>query len=133
MVERARERLAERGGRVRLWEGDVTKIDAEDASYDAVFDFGIIHHVPCWREALAEIYRVLRPGCRFYAEEVFAPFIHHPLWRRLLEHPAEDRFDHDGFRDALVEAGFHVVNTRTLGRGFGWFVADRPERPTPHP
>ena len=35
-----------------------------------MFDFGIIHHVPQWRRALAEVARVLKPGGRFYAEEV---------------------------------------------------------------
>src|SRR5262245_47385594 len=44
MVDLARERLASRGDRVRLWTGDAASIDAPDGSYDAVFDFGIIHH-----------------------------------------------------------------------------------------
>jgi hypothetical protein len=81
--------------------------------------------VPRWRDALVEIHRVLRQGGRLYAEEVFAPFLQHPLWSRLLEHPGEDRFDHDDFQKALEEAGFQVIDTRRLGRGFGWFVADR--------
>jgi len=125
MVALARERLGSRGDRVRLWVGDVTRIDAPDASYDAVFDFGIVHHVVRWRDALAEIRRVLRPGGRFYAEEVLAEFIHHPLWRRLLDHPMEDRFDHDAFAGALVETGFDLIATRSFRRDFGWFVADR--------
>ena len=125
MVELAGQRLRRRGGRVRLWVGDVTAIAAPDASYDAVFDFGIVHHVPRWRDALREIHRVLRPGGRLCAEEVFERFITNPLWRWLLEHPQTDRFDHDRFREALVEAGFRVVATRTLWDRFGWFVADR--------
>jgi ubiquinone/menaquinone biosynthesis C-methylase UbiE len=49
----------------------VTAIAVPDSRYDAVFDFGIIHHVPDWRAAVAEVARVLRPQGRFYAEEVF--------------------------------------------------------------
>jgi len=126
MVERARRRLAARGGAVRISVGDATQIDAPDAHYDAVFDFGIIHHVPTWRAALAEIYRVLKPGGRFYAEEVLSHLIDRPPWNRLLAHPESDRFDHDAFRDALVAQGFQVIETRGLGRSFAFFVADRP-------
>ena len=49
MVARAQRRLASYSAdRLRLAVGDVTAIEAEDASFDAVFDFGIIHHVPDW-------------------------------------------------------------------------------------
>lgn len=53
MVEQARARLGD-DPRVRLWVGDATAIDAPDGAYDAVFDFGIVHHVPSWRDALRE-------------------------------------------------------------------------------
>ena len=65
MVDLARRRLRKHGDAVRLWAGTVTQIDAPDDTYDAVFDFGIIHHVPDWRSALTEIHRVLKPGGRF--------------------------------------------------------------------
>jgi ubiquinone/menaquinone biosynthesis C-methylase UbiE len=125
MLEQARRRLRRRGAAVRLWVGDAAAIAAPDAAYDAVFDFGIVHHVPEWRAALREVHRVLRPGGRFFAEEVFERFIANPVWRRLLEHPQQDRFDAARFEKALQEAGFRVVATRTLWDRFGWFVADR--------
>ncbi|MGH0034674.1 MAG: class I SAM-dependent methyltransferase [Myxococcota bacterium] len=125
MVARARRRLAPYGERVRLWVGDATRIAVPDAHYDAVFDFGIIHHIPSWRSALSEVHRVLKPGGRFYAEEVLAPFIHHPVSRRLLEHPMHDRFDRETFAKALEQAGLTTIDTRELGRAFAWFVADR--------
>ncbi len=125
MAARARRRLARFGNRVRVFTGDASRIAAPDARYAAVFDFGIIHHLPDWRRAVAEVHRVLRPGGRLYAEEIFARFILHPVVRRLLEHPLEDRFDHDGFRDALEQQGFRVDGSRdVLGLG-GFFVATR--------
>jgi ubiquinone/menaquinone biosynthesis C-methylase UbiE len=126
MVRRARERLASRGDRVRLSTGTATRIDAADGAYGAVFDFGIVHHIPDWRAALAEVYRVLEPGGRFYAEEVLASFIHHPVWRTLLDHPMEDRFDRAAFEAALAAAGFRLVASGAIGRSFGFFVAERP-------
>lgn len=123
MVARARRRLRDRGDRVRLWTGDVTAIDAPDRAYDAVFDFGIIHHVPDWRSALTEVHRVLAPGGGFYAEEVLARFILNPIWRRVLEHPLEDRFDAPTFAAALTTTGFRDVQSRQLFGNFAWFSA----------
>jgi len=127
MIQRAQARLSGRGTQAKFWEGDATEIDAAEGSYDAAFDFGIIHHIPDWRRALAEVFRVLKPGARFYAEEVLASFIHHPVWRRLLDHPMEDRFDHDTFRDALEDVGFELVETRDVLGQFALFVADKPK------
>jgi ubiquinone/menaquinone biosynthesis C-methylase UbiE len=128
MVALAKRRLARHGDRVRLSVGDAATIDAPDETYDAVFDFGIIHHIPNWRDAVREVHRVLRPGGRLYAEEVLARFIHHPLWRRVLEHPMEDRFDREGFARVLEETGFVVKSTRELFGQFAWYVAARPQR-----
>jgi ubiquinone/menaquinone biosynthesis C-methylase UbiE len=125
MVDAARARLARHGDRVRLWVGDVEHIDAPDGHYDAVFDFAILHHVPDWRAALREIHRVLRPDGRLFVEEVMAAFILHPLWRRVLDHPLEDRFDAPMLGEALARTGFDVLDTRRLGSWFAWLVATR--------
>ena len=47
--------------------GDVRVADAEnllfaDASFDLVYSYGVLHHSPDTARALAEAYRVLRPG-----------------------------------------------------------------------
>lgn len=126
MVARARTRLSAYGPRTRLWVGDVTAISAPDASYDAVFDFGILHHVPDWQRGLAEIHRVLRPGGRLYAEEVIERFIVHPITRRILDHPLRDRFDAQRFRGALGRAGFEPLSSQTLWGSFAWFTARKP-------
>ncbi|HEY1690939.1 MAG TPA: methyltransferase domain-containing protein [Polyangiaceae bacterium] len=124
MVALARQRLAGRPARVSV--GDAERIDAPDATYDAVFDFAIVHHIPDWRAALREVHRVLKPGGRFYAEEVLARFIHHPLWRRVLDHPTDDRFDAAGFARGLEQAGLRVTARRELLGSFAWFVAEKP-------
>jgi len=123
MVARAQARLSAFGSRTRVWVGDVSAIDAPDATYDAVFDFGIIHHVPEWRRALAEVHRVLKPGGRFFAEEVLSRFIVHPITRRLLEHPQSDRFDAAVFARELEAAGLEPMAIEELCNCFAWFIA----------
>ncbi|MGQ0736786.1 MAG: class I SAM-dependent methyltransferase [Acidobacteriota bacterium] len=126
MVRLARRRVATTGRRVRLWIGDAVAIPVPDASYDAVFDFGIIHHVPNWRRAIAEMHRVLKPGARLYAEEVLRPLIVHPVIRRLLAHPQHDRFDAVEFASQLQTTGFDVRAVEQLWGGFAWFCAVKP-------
>ncbi len=71
MIALARRRLAPEGSRrVHLSVGNVTSLNAEDGTFDAVFDFGAIHLVPAWRDAIAEVARVLKPQGRFFFEAV---------------------------------------------------------------
>ncbi len=131
MVALARRRLASRGPKVRLWIGDAGAIDAPDETYDAVFDFGIIHHVPNWRDVLLEIYRVLRPGGSLFAEEPLAGLLNHPVMHRLFAHPPEDRFGAAEFRSALHAAGLIPLREEHLWQAMSWFIAEKPA--TPHP
>jgi ubiquinone/menaquinone biosynthesis C-methylase UbiE len=126
MAARARKRLAPHGPRARVWVGDASAISAPDASYDAVFDFGIIHHIPDWRSAVVEVRRVLKPGGLLYSEEVLRRFILHPVTRRLLEHPLTDRFDSTEFAQALEDAGLEPSASRELWGSFAWFTARKP-------
>jgi ubiquinone/menaquinone biosynthesis C-methylase UbiE len=108
MVERARRRLARFGERVKLFTGDATAIAAPDASYDAVFDFGIVHHIPDWRLAIKEVARVLRPGGRFYFEEVTRKALGRWAYRTFLVHPSKDRFSGAEFVAEVERAGLQV-------------------------
>jgi ubiquinone/menaquinone biosynthesis C-methylase UbiE len=101
-------------------------VAARDSSYDAVFDFGIIHHIERWMDALCEVERVLRPGGIFYAEEPLRKTIDHPITRRLTRHPNGNRFDSDQFAAGLQKAGLITLETKTWWEYFAWFVAVKP-------
>jgi ubiquinone/menaquinone biosynthesis C-methylase UbiE len=122
MVERSARRLQRYGAdRVTVAVGDATAIDAESQSFDAVFDFGVIHHVPSWRDAIAEVARVLRPGGRFYFEEVTRHALDRWSYRTFLDHPTSDRFGGQELVAALEKVGVKVGNNY-VERFFGDFV-----------
>lgn len=115
-VERARSRLLPQSSlpKLRLSVGDAERIDAPDASYDAVFEFTIFHHIPDWQRALCEVARVLRPGGFFLFEELSREFFHDvgPLsWllRRYTDHPWDYMFDWPAFERGIEEAGLRFL------------------------
>lgn len=42
--------------------GDATSLDFADDTFDVVYSFGVLHHIPEVARAVAEIHRVLKPG-----------------------------------------------------------------------
>jgi SAM-dependent methyltransferase len=136
MVARARRRLTRFGERVRVVQGSATDLRAalaptggEDGGYDAVFDFAIVHHVPDWRTAVGEVVRVLKPGGRFYFDEVTAAALATRGYRWLFDHPREDRFSGEDFVAELHRQGLQVDGRwRTYLRGHYLLgVAQRPD------
>lgn len=125
MVALAGNRLASQASSTMLWIGDVTNIPVKDRSFDSVIDFGIIHHVPDWPRALAEVARILKPGGRFYCEEIFAWGLTNPISRLLFKHPQKNRFTSNQFCEGLLAAGFGNIRSDIFFQLFGWFTADR--------
>lgn len=115
MVDLARKRL--HGRPVSLSVGDVCEIAQPANSVDTIVDFGIIHHVPDWQQAVGEIARVLRPGGLLLFEEVPRRMLDSWAFRTFTVHPRENRFEPDEFAAELTRHGLH--GTAQIDEHFG--------------
>jgi ubiquinone/menaquinone biosynthesis C-methylase UbiE len=121
-ARQARRRLnGNRSRAVHIAVADAAAIPASDEAFDAVFDFGVMHHVPDWRAAVGEIRRVLRPGGSFYFEEVTSQALNRWLYRTFLEHPTHDRFSGEQFVAEIERHGIDV-NGRFVSHIGGDFI-----------
>jgi len=120
MVRKAKARLpavAQRDGqrqRVSLLAGDVTFLPIKAGSVDAVFGFGVLHHVVAWRSVLREIARVLKPGGVYFFEELYPALYQNFITRHILLHPTDDRFSGTDLKEALARAGLRLTQAQEL-------------------
>ena len=97
-------RLAKRRGlNVEFLVGDLRRIECGSSTCDAVFIFGVLHHIAEWKTALSEVARVLKPGGVLLFDEPRYQF----TWRQL--------------EAGLRSAGMDVLEAKTLL--FGYFHA----------
>lgn len=115
MIRLAQNRLAGDGNRAKIELGDAEAIQAPDASFDSVVDFGILHHVPGWPKALGEIARVLKPGGMFYFEDILQGLTTRWPARMLFDHPQTSQFSGGEFRAGLEEVGLKLAAWRQWG------------------
>jgi ubiquinone/menaquinone biosynthesis C-methylase UbiE len=112
MLAIARERQRDLGRNADLREGDVQALDFEDQCFDSVTCTLGLCTIPEPRRAVAEAYRVLRPGGRFLLlEHVRSPATPVRAVQRLLE-PLAVRFEADHLLreplDYLQAEGFEI-------------------------
>ncbi len=98
----------ERRQKIALYVGDAQTLPYRDGVLDAVFGFGVLHHLPDWRGGLREIARVLKPGGIYCLEEFYPQFYQNFLARRIFLHPEHDRFYSHDLQQALAESGFEL-------------------------
>ncbi len=95
---------------------DAHKLPYPDGSIDAVFDFGVLHHLENWKKGLSEVTRVLKPGGHFYVEEYFPALYANAFFGRLLRHPTDDRFHAEEFQEALSKQHLELMKGYSLSR-----------------
>ena len=105
----AQERLADLDKQVEFRIVDARAMPFDDAQFDGVFSFGILHHIlNGWRQVIAETARVIQPGGWF----VFTDLVVSPragrLVRRLL--PRLDQLEETALQACLAENGLHLAH-----------------------
>ena len=94
---------------ILLCAADLLALPYPTGSMDAVFGFGVLHHIPDWRGGLKEVTRVLRPGGFYFLEEIYPTLYQNFLTRHILVHPHRDRFDGIDLRLALKAANLLLI------------------------
>jgi ubiquinone/menaquinone biosynthesis C-methylase UbiE len=94
---------------------DASRLGFPDNTFDAVFDFGVIHHVPNWGDCISEMKRILKPGGETILEELSSDTfgtLSGRLWKTLLDHPYDKMFSTTEFVESLIAAGFALERFR---------------------
>ena len=109
-VRRAQQRFAGKSeGRIVLAVGSVDKLPFPSEYFDAVFDFGMLHHVVDWQAGVAEIQRVLKPSGLFFFDEVTRAALTRWIYRTFLDQPVENRFSEAEFMAELPVHGIEPL------------------------
>lgn len=96
--------------KISFFAGDAQDFPFPDATFEAVVNYGIIHHVLDWRRCIREIARTLKPGGVFYFEEIYPPLYANFILKPMLRHPTEDRFYGPDFIGELEANGLKLVD-----------------------
>lgn len=105
-VETTRARLRAFGLEAEVFEADAERLPFADASFDLVFSWGVIHHTTDMDRALAELFRVCRPGGRlvlmlYHRRSLF--FVSYRLLARFLPLARRIGFHFEGARGGETE------------------------------
>ena len=124
MVEAARgeaERLrASTGQAVEVVQGDSSALPLPDASVDLLFCHQTFHHLVDQDRAIAEFFRVLRPGGVLLFAESTRRYIHSWIIRLLFRHPMEMQKTAPEYLALVRAAGFEVPDAQ-VSHPFLWW------------
>ena len=123
MIDRARKK-GQGLANAEFLQGDASSLACDNESFDLVVDFGIIHHIPNWQDALAEVHRALKTNGEFLFEELsldtWEQGIGRPL-KKILDHPYDRMFRQSEFVDQLKNLGFETEIYEQKPVGFYYF------------
>ncbi len=104
---------------------NATRLKFKDKTFDAIFDFGVIHHIPNWRDCLKELKRVLKPGGQFiiedYSIETFSTLLG-KLLKSFLKHPYNSMYTEEEFIVHLKKIGFTIKAHKRFNFGIRYFI-----------
>lgn len=110
LIAAKKKRSAWKNVPLHLLAGDAQELPFPDRCFDAVFNYGIIHHLEDWQKGVTEIARVLKDSGIFFFEEIYPPLYANPLFVRILDHPRENRFHGPEYRAALAASSLRLLD-----------------------
>jgi ubiquinone/menaquinone biosynthesis C-methylase UbiE len=105
-VELARGEAQRQGLEVDVRRGDLAALELGDGTVDVVFCHQTFHHLTRQEEALAEFYRVLKPGGLLLFAESTRAYIESWIIRLLFRHPMDVQRSAGEYMDMLHAQGF---------------------------
>ncbi len=91
---------------------DAMELDEPDGKFDAVFSFGVIHHLEDWKKGTREVSRVLKSGGEFFFEEPLRPLTGNILTKIFAPHPKGGEFDFAEFKQELDSDNIDIIKVR---------------------
>lgn len=126
MVEYAR--AHSRRSNCRFEHGVAQALDLPDGSFDVVTCTFAMHHIPEGDRdaAIAEMWRVLRPGGSLLLADLANVGLHGLLTRLLSKHMDPESIDIRRYRDMLTDNGFQQVGTALIRPATHILTATKP-------
>lgn len=109
LLQIAARRTKAEGLRVEFQQTTSSCMMLEDESVDMVFCHQTFHHLMDQEAALAEFYRVLKPGGLFLFAESTRKYIHSPMIRLLFRHPMDVQRSAEEYLAMIRAARFSVA------------------------
>jgi ubiquinone/menaquinone biosynthesis C-methylase UbiE len=112
LEQRARAAAARCPCKVRLHAANAARIDLPDQSFDMVFCHQSFHHIIEQEAAMAEFFRVLKPGGVLLFAESTRRYIHSLIIRAFFRHPMEVQKSAEEYIAIIRQAGFDLPASR---------------------
>ncbi len=91
---------------------NATHLKFKNDSFEAIFDLGVIHHIPQWKKCLRELKRVLKPGGQLIIEDLSLETFSTPIgkiMRKILDHPYHAMYKESEFVEYLKKIDFKIL------------------------
>ncbi len=112
LAQRAGAAAARCGCPVRLHAANAAQLDLPDASFDLLFCHQTFHHIVEQEAAMAEFFRVLKPGGVLLFAESTRRYIHSLPIRLLFRHPMEVQRTAEEYIAMIRAAGFDLPDNK---------------------
>ncbi|MDH5190252.1 MAG: class I SAM-dependent methyltransferase [Gammaproteobacteria bacterium] len=124
LMERAGEAANNCTCKVRLHAANAAHMDLPDSSFDLVFCHQTFHHIVEQEEAMAEFFRILKPGGVLLFAESTRRYIHSLPIKLLFRHPMDVQKTAEEYVSIIRNTGFDLPDERISMPYFWWSRPD---------